>query len=846
VRTSLDWIRQAFEAALEVGDLTYAGYYCQNLITLLIANGNSLAEVQSEALKRLEFARKIRFGLVIDSLTGQIALIRQLRGLTLDFSSFDDGEFEENAFEQHLEADSLLAFSACWYWIRKLQARFYAGDYSAALGAAMKAEPLLWTSPSFFEIAEYHFFSGLSHAALYSRGEPEERQRRLQAIAAHQKQLALWAKNCPENFENRATLIAAEIARIQDRPIDAEQLYEQAIRSAQANSFVHNEALAHEVAARFYAGRGLDTIAHAYLRSARNCYDRWGATGKVRQLEARYVQLRTQAGAYSLTSTIDTPVAQFDAETVVKASQTLSSEIALPKLIEKLMRLAVEHAGAERGLLILLDADGSHIEAEARSERGTVEVTALHRPVTPADLPQSALQYVSRTHECVLIEDASAGQPSSEDEYIRQIHPKSILCLPILKQTTLVGVLYLENNLTAHAFTSGRVAVLDVLASQAAISLENARLYDFLERSETLLAEAQRLSSTGSFLWRVATGDFFWSQQTHRIFDTDPDASVTLDLISSRIHPEDLPLWQRKLELGRDSGSDLDHEFRLLMPDGSVKHLHVVAHANRNQLNHLEYIGAVQDVTERRLFEAALARVRSELAHVSRVSSLGNLSASIAHELNQPLSGVILNASTCLRRLTVDPPNVDGAAEIVRRLIRDANRASDVIKRLRALYGKKDMATELVDLNEAARELIAISLNDFQENRVTLRSEYEDNLPRVSGDRVQLQQVILNLLRNAMDAMAEVNDRPRHLLIKTELEEEGRARLTVKDSGIGFSQDGIDQLFNAFYTTKSDGMGIGLSISRSIIESHNGRLWAVPNDGPGATFSFSVPVALQG
>jgi signal transduction histidine kinase len=846
VRTSLEWIRQAFESALEVGDLTYAGYCCQNLIPLLIANGNPLAEVHSEALTRLEFVRKIKFGLVIDSLTGQLALIRQLRGLTLDFSSFDDGEFEENAFEQHLEADPLLAFPACWYWIRKLQARFYAGDYSAALGAAMKAEPLLWTSPSFFEIAEYHFFSGLSHAALYSRGEPEERQRRLQAIAAHQKQLALWAKNCPENFENRATLIAAEIARIEDRPIDAEQLYEQAIRSAQANSFVHNEALAHEVAARFYAGRGLDTIAHAYLRSARNCYDRWGATGKVRQLEARYAQLRTQAGAYSLTATIDTPVAQFDAETVVKASQTLSSEIALPKLIEKLMRLAVEHAGAERGLLILLDADGSHIEAEARSERGTVEVTALHRPVTPADLPQSALQYVSRTHERVLIEDASAGQPSSEDEYIRQIHPKSILCLPILKQTTLVGVLYLENNLTAHAFTSGRVAVLDVLASQAAISLENARLYDFLERSETLLAEAQRLSSTGSFLWRVATGDFFWSQQTHRIFDTDPDASVTLDLISSRIHPEDLPLWQRKLELGRDSGSDLDHEFRLLMPDGSVKHLHVVAHANRNQLNHLEYIGAVQDVTERRIFEAALARVRSELAHVSRVSSLGNLSASIAHELNQPLSGVILNASTCLRRLTVDPPNVDGAAEIVRRLIRDANRASDVIKRLRALYGKKDMATELVDLNEAARELIAISLNDFQENRVTLRSEYEDNLPRVSGDRVQLQQVILNLLRNAMDAMAEVNDRPRHLLIKTELEEEGRARLTVKDSGIGFSQDGIDQLFNAFYTTKSDGMGIGLSISRSIIESHNGRLWAVPNDGPGATFSFSVPIALQG
>jgi signal transduction histidine kinase len=407
-------------------------------------------------------------------------------------------------------------------------------------------------------------------------------------------------------------------------------------------------------------------------------------------------------------------------------------------------------------------------------------------------------------------------------------------------------VLYLENNLTAHAFTSGRIAVLDVLASQAAISLENARLYDFLGRSEASLAEAQRLSSTGSFLWRVATGEILWSQQTHRIFDTDPNAPVTPKLIASRIHPEDLPLWHGMLDMGRGSGSDLDYEFRLQMLDGSVKYLHIVAHANRNQLNDLEYIGAIQDVTEYRLSEATLSRVRSELAHVSRVSTLGNLSASIAHELNQPLSGVIMNASTCLRRLAADPPNVEGAVEIVRRVIRDANRASEVINRLRALFGKKEKATELVDLNEAVRELIALSLTDFHANSVTLQSEYVDDLPLVTGDRVQLQQVMLNLLRNATDAMTDVNDRPRHLLIKTELEGEGRVRLTVKDSGIGFGQDGVDQLFNAFYTTKSHGMGMGLSVSRSIIESHNGRLWAVPNDGPGVTFSFSIPITPQG
>jgi signal transduction histidine kinase len=510
------------------------------------------------------------------------------------------------------------------------------------------------------------------------------------------------------------------------------------------------------------------------------------------------------------------------------------------------MRLAVEHAGAARGLLILMGDDGPRIEAEAISGYGSLEISAPHKLVTSTDLPLSTLQYVLRTSERVLIDDAFARPPESEDQYIRHKRLRSVLCLPILKQKVVVGVLYLENNLTAHVFTSGRIAVLDVLASQAAISLENARLYASLNRSEKSLAEAQRLSSTGSFLWRVATEEIFGSRQTHRIFETRPEAPMTLELVSSRIHPEDLPSWHGMLDVARGSGSDLDYEFRLQMLDSSIKYLHIVARANRNELTDFEYIGAIQDVTERRLSEAMLGRVRSELAHVSRVSTLGNLSASIAHELNQPLSGVIMNSSTCLRRLAADPPNVEGAVEIVRRVIRDANRASEVINRLRALFGKNDKATESVDLNEAVRELIALSLSDFHANGVTLQSEYANDLPLITGDRVQLQQVILNLLRNATDAMADVDDRPRHLLIKTELDEEGHVRLTVKDSGIGFSKDGMDQLFNAFYTTKSNGMGMGLSVSRSIIESHNGRLWAAPNDGPGVTFSFSIPTTLRG
>jgi PAS domain S-box-containing protein len=363
-----------------------------------------------------------------------------------------------------------------------------------------------------------------------------------------------------------------------------------------------------------------------------------------------------------------------------------------------------------------------------------------------------------------------------------------------------------------------------------------------LRRSEAFLAEAQHLSRIGSFSWRVATDEITCSEQLYRIFQIDRDAPVTFELVGTRIHPEDLSVFQEHIERCRRDRSDVQIEFRLRMPDGAVKYVHVVAHVRGGH----EYIGAVQDVTERRSSDDALSKARSELANFARISTLGVLTASIAHEVNQPLSGIVTNANTCLRMLAADPPNVDGARETARRTIRDANRMSDVITRLRALFSKKETTPESVNLNEAAREVIALSLADLQKNRIILRPELADDLPLVTGDRVQIQQVILNLLRNGSDAMNTVEDRPRQLLIRTKRDDGDRVRLTVQDAGVGFDPQTVDRLFDAFYTTKGDGMGIGLSVSRSIIESHHGRLWATANDGPGATFSFSIPQAPQG
>ncbi|MGB8830636.1 MAG: PAS domain S-box protein, partial [Candidatus Sulfotelmatobacter sp.] len=371
---------------------------------------------------------------------------------------------------------------------------------------------------------------------------------------------------------------------------------------------------------------------------------------------------------------------------------------------------------------------------------------------------------------------------------------------------------------------------------------ERNRARQELRRSEAFLAEAQHLSRIGSFSWRVPTDEITWSEQLYRIFQIDRDAPVTFELIGARIHPEDLSLFQEHIERSRRDRGDVQLEFRLQMPDGAVKYVDLAAHI-RGDHDQLEYIGAVQDVTERRASEEALGKARSELAHLARVTSLGVLTASIGHEVNQPLSGIITNASTCLRMLAADPPNMDGARETARRTIRDGNRASEMISRLRALYGKKAPMIESVDLNEATREVLALSLSELQRNRVIVQQELADGLPLVAGDRVQLQQVILNLLRNASDAMSTVDDRPRQLLIRTKEHEDHHVSLTVKDTGVGFTPQAADRLFESFYTTKRDGMGIGLSVSRSIIESHHGRLWATLNNGPGSAFSFSVPRA---
>jgi predicted ATPase/GAF domain-containing protein len=491
VRSCRDLLRRAFEAANRIGDLTYGAYARINLNSNLLFAGEPLPEVQGEAEHGLGYAEKARFGLVVDLITTQLALIRMLRGLTPTFGCFDDGHFNELRTEYHLSSNPALAIAACFYWIRKLQARYIAGDYATAIGAASKAQRLLWTSYAHSEEAEYHYYGALTQAACYCDSAPaDERQQRLEATAAHHRQLQVWAENCPENFENRAALAGAEIARIEGRDVDAMRLYEQAIHSARDNGFLHNEAIANEVAARFYTARGFEKIAGVYLQGARYGYLRWGADGKVRQLDEMYPHLKTEEPAPGMTGTIATPVENLDLATVIKVSQAVSGEVVLEKLIETLLCTAIEHSGAERGLLILARGAELWVQAEATIQGNTVRIVLGDAPISSAELPEPVVQYVARTRESVILEDGSARGSFSTDEYIRRQHARSILCLPLVKQGRLTAVLYLENNLAANVFTPARIAVLNVLASAAAISLENSLLFTEQHRNKAALEKA--------------------------------------------------------------------------------------------------------------------------------------------------------------------------------------------------------------------------------------------------------------------------------------------------------------------------------------------------------------------
>jgi PAS domain S-box-containing protein len=967
--TAIDFNRAAVRIATETGDLTSACYSLDRSITILLLRNDPLDAVWREAEDSLGFVRKAGFRDVADRIICQQRFIATMQGRTTTFSSFSDAQFDEAAFEARLTPDRN-AMLVCCHWIAKLKARFILGDYAEAFAAAEKAKTLLWASDVHIQLLDYYYYAALTVAALYENASAEEQTGWRDLLTAHQDQLREWADTYPPTFGDKYALVSAEIARLEGRDADALHLYEQAIQSAAEHGFVQNEGLAHEVAARFSSARGFKTIAYAYLRNARYCYRRWGALGKVRQLEQLHPKLIE--GASPPAATVGTPVEQLDIGAVVKASQAVSGEIVLDRLIETLMTIALEHAGAERGLLIFLRGDTLQIEAEARTDDKMIGVTFRQEEVTPAALPEAVLHTVIRTQHSVILDDASAQNPFAADAYVRQVHARSVLCLPLVKQAKLIGALYLENNLASHVFTPARISVLELLSSQAAISLENAQLYtelqmsedrwrnlfenvpvgvaltgsdgryvaanqtfqkmtgyseaelrnlspvditheddraataaiiaaraagnpypqhvekryrrkdggviwvdasayvapivsgtplfagvaiditdrkraeEELRRSEASLARAQQISRTGSWCWNIATGVISSSAELLHIFGFDPAITqLSEKTFTERIHSEDRPSFEQAIASAVREGIVFQREYRIILSNGSVKHLQSVGQPGRTESGDPEFVGTVIDITERRHAEEALRDAQADLARAARLTTLGELAASLAHEINQPLAAITLNATSGLRWLGLDPPNLDEAREALSCIERDGARAGDVIRGLRALAKKSGPRLTKLDIHDAIEEVLTLTRGELQRHGVVLRTDLSAGSRPVLGDKVQLQQVLLNLIMNAIQAMGAVTDRGRELAVSVARAEPCRVVVAVEDTGPGLDPAIAPRIFQPFFTTKTDGLGMGLSICRSIIEAHGGHLWASPRAPHGTAFHFTIPIVVE-
>jgi PAS domain S-box-containing protein len=511
------------------------------------------------------------------------------------------------------------------------------------------------------------------------------------------------------------------------------------------------------------------------------------------------------------------------------------------------MKIAIENAGADRGLLILPSGDEYLVQAEARTTGDQVEVAMRQEPITGNTCPDSLVRYVIRTQESVILDDVSKSNLFSGDDYLRDRQSKSILCLPLIKQREFTGILLLENTLTSHAFTADRIAVLELLAAQAAISLENTRLYGELQERE---AKVRRLIDSN--IIGILTIDL-----GGQIIEAN-DAFLRMvgyereDLVSGRMRWTNSPSeWRdgdpQRVNEVKTAGTLQAFEQEYFRKDGS--RVPVLVGVARIEETENQAVAFVIDLTEQKQAESEAREnerryreAQLELAHANRVATMGELTASIAHEVNQPLAALLTNAETAVRWLARQPPHLEKAKPLIDNIIDDGKRAAEIVSRIRDLSRKTATRKENLEVNETILGVIGLTRVPTSEKGVLAKVQLAEGLPPISGDRVQLQQVILSLIMNAIEAMSEVGERSRELSITTSRAEMDSVLVMITDSGPGLPPANPERIFDAFYTTKANGLGMGLSICRSIIEAHGGRLWATPNEPHGAVFCVTLPI----
>ncbi|WNG36802.1 AAA family ATPase [Archangium violaceum] len=772
---SLETNRRAFHLALQGSDLQIASYCANHLVTLRLMLGHDLEEVYQESLVRLAFMRKASYPDMQFILRHQQLYVQQLRGLSPSFGSLTGEDFDEASFEAGLTParQSNMRF---WYWTLKMQARFLRGAYAEAREAGARAAELRWSSLGQIRRLDFHLFQALTLAACYGDMSPEEQPRTLEALREHQQLLAEWARLQPATFRAPERMVSAELARILDREGEALRAYEEAHQSAREHGLIQHVALACELAARFWYERKVPTLADTYGRKAREAYLRWGARGKVAHLDSQWPHLTCSAGSEETTTETDST--QIDALTVVKAQQAISGEIVLERLAATLLRAALENAGAQRGALVLPRGDKLSVVATAGispedSAAGADEV----------QLPWTLIAYVRRTREHVLIGDASQPHPFSSDAYLEHGHARSVLCLPLLRQEEFRGVLYLENGLATKAFTPARIALLGHLASQAAISIENAQLYAEVQRAESALRSAN-------------------------------------DDLERRVE-------ERTQELKKAQARLVDSARGAGMAEVAVNVLHNVGNVLTSAVINLQ---------------SMLEMVNSSrVGRLKQVTSLfGEHQGALADFFTRDPRGIQLPAylSALGDELLREQKTLQESMEAMGKHIEHIR----AIVQVQQTYARNTLVLEECDLSLLVEDAISIQLPSLQRHGITVTRELS-SLPRLRLDKHKVLQILINLISNAKNAMQALPAGQPHLCIRL-VAAGNTAHIQVVDNGVGIAPEIRARLFSQGFTTRENGHGLGLHSSSLAAKMMGGRLF-LESDGPGqgATATLELPLA---
>ncbi|WP_224248432.1 trifunctional serine/threonine-protein kinase/ATP-binding protein/sensor histidine kinase, partial [Hyalangium gracile] len=772
---ALELIRRAFHHALQASDFQVAGYCCNHIVTDRLALGHELEDVYQESVARLDFARKAGFLDVGDIVHFTQRYVQQLRGLAPAFGSLSGDDFTEESFEATL-TPARMSIMRCWYWTLKMQARYLRGAYAEALGAGARAAELAWSSMGHIQLLDYHLFRALTLAASLEELSPEERGAAIEAIRGHHQQLAEWVGTCAETFRAPERMVFAELARVTGRDSEAFPAYEEALQSARENDFIQHVALASELAARFWYARRMPTIADTYARRARESWLRWGARGKLQHLDEQWPHLAATAPAEETLT--DTNSSQIDALTVVKAQQAISGEIVLERLADTLLRVAIENAGAQRGALLL--PRGEKLTPMAFSDTAAGDSGA---GLDGASLPWALISYVRRTREHVLINDASQPHPFSADASLERGGPRSVLCLPLLRREEFRGVLYLENSLATNAFTPARISLLGHLASQAAISLENARLYADVQRAEAALRRAN-------------------------------------DELEKRVEERTRELKQAQAQLvdtARSAGM-AEVATNVLHNVGNVLTSAVINVQVLSQTVEGSRLGRLKQVSD------MLLDHRSALADFFTQDRRGIRLPDYLSALNEELHR---EQATLQEGLGAMQKHIEHIRAIVQ---------------VQQTYARTTLVTEECDLGQLVQDALSIQMPALKRHGIDVLQELAPLPSRIRVDKHKVLQILINLISNAKNAMATLPDGQRRMQVRLE-SQEGLARIRVVDNGMGIAPELRERLFSQGFTTREGGHGLGLHSSSLAARMLGGHL-ALESDGigKGATATLDLPL----